>query len=113
MNGMRVKLTFSFTAGGNSFPVAVTVTGLTEKEMPPGEDFIHVEIPGMCIGGGDVGVGSCSSQQVGHLFLMRNSEGGKSASSTIRNIFSFQVFTSSARSIVTMISMKVKKSLMN
>ena len=55
-------LTFSFTAGGNSFPVAVTVTGLTEKEMPPGEDFIHVEIPGMCIGGGDVGVGVGSSQ---------------------------------------------------
>ena len=74
MNGMRVKLTFSFTAGGNSFLVAVTVTGLTKKEMPPGEDFIHVEIQGMCIGGGDVGVGLCSSQQVGHLFLMRNSE---------------------------------------
>jgi len=49
MNGMQVKLTFSFTAGGNSFLVAVTVSGLTEKEMPPGEDFIHVEIPGMCI----------------------------------------------------------------
>ena len=55
---------FSFTAGGNSFPVAVTVSGLTKKEMPPGEDFIHVEIPGMCIGGGDVGVGVGSSQQV-------------------------------------------------
>ena len=77
MNGMRVKLTFSFTAGGNSFPVAVTVSGLTEKEMPLGEDFIHVEIPGMCIGGGDVGVGIGSSQQVGHLYLMRNSEGAE------------------------------------
>ncbi len=49
--------------------------GLTNKEMPPGEDFIHVEIPGLCIGGGDVCVDS--SQQVGHLFLMRNSEGAK------------------------------------
>ena len=57
MNGMQVKLTFSFTAMGNCFPVTVTVSGLTEKEMPPGEEFIHVEIPGLCIGGGDVGVG--------------------------------------------------------
>ena len=75
MNGMRVKLTFSFTAMGNCFPVTVTVSGLTEKEMPPGEEFIHVEIPGLCIGGGDVGVGF--SQQVGHLFLMRNTEGAE------------------------------------
>jgi hypothetical protein len=43
--------------------------------MPLGENFIHVEIPGLCIGGGDVGVGS--SQQVGHLLLMRNTEGAK------------------------------------
>ena len=64
MNGMQVKLTFSFTAGGNSFPVAVTVSGLTKKEMPPGEDFIHVEIPGMCIVCSDVFVGVGSSQQV-------------------------------------------------
>ena len=48
-NGMHVKLTFSFTAEGNSFPIAVTVSGLTEKEMPPGENFIHVKIPGMSV----------------------------------------------------------------
>ena len=77
MNDMQVKLTFSFTAGGNSLPIAVTVSGLTKKEMPSGEDFIHVKIPGMCIGGGDVGVGIGSSQQVGHLFLMRNTDGAE------------------------------------
>ncbi len=60
---------------GNCFLVRVTVSGLTKKEMPPVEDFIHVEIPGLCIGGGDVGVGF--SQQAGHLFLMRNTEGAK------------------------------------
>jgi hypothetical protein len=32
--------------------------------MTPGEEFIHVEISGLCIGGGGVGVGS--SHQVGH-----------------------------------------------
>jgi hypothetical protein len=66
MNGMQVKLTFSFTAMGNCFPVTLTVSSLTEKEKPPGEEFIHVEIPGLCIGGGDVGIGF--SQQFGHLF---------------------------------------------
>jgi hypothetical protein len=61
---------------GNRFLVTVTVSDLTKKEMLLGEDFIHVEIPGLCIGGGDVDVGS--SQQVSYLFLMtRNSEGAK------------------------------------
>ncbi len=74
MNGMRVKLTFTFTAMGNCFPLVVTVMGLTKKEMPR-KDFVHVEIPGLCIGGGGVSVDS--SQQVGRLFLMRNTEGAK------------------------------------
>jgi hypothetical protein len=60
---------------GNCFPVTVTMSGLTKKEMPPGEDFIHVEITGLCIGSANVGVGY--SQQVSHLFLMRNSECAK------------------------------------
>jgi hypothetical protein len=56
--------------------VGVNVTGLTEKEMP-GKDFVHMQIPVLCIGGG--GVSIASSQQVGHLFLMRNTEGAKKA----------------------------------
>jgi hypothetical protein len=74
VNGMRVKLTFTFTAMGYCFSLAVTVAGLTEKEMP-GKDFVHVQIPGLCIGGGGVSVDS--NQQFGHLFLMRNTEGAK------------------------------------
>jgi hypothetical protein len=50
------------------------VAGLTEKEMP-GKDFAHVQIPGLYIGGG--GVSRDSNQQLGHLFLMRNTEGTK------------------------------------
>ena len=76
MSGMRVKLTFTFTAMGNCFPLVVTVTGLTEWEMN-GKDFVHVEIPGLCIGGGGVSVDS--SEQCGHLFLMRNTEGAEKA----------------------------------
>ncbi len=76
MNGMRVNLTFTFTAMGNCFPLVVTVTGLTEWEMS-GKDFFHVEIPGLCIGGGGVSINS--SKQCGHLFLMRNTEGAEKA----------------------------------
>ena len=76
MSGMRVKLTFTFTAMGNCFPLVVTVTGLTEWEMN-GKDFVHIEIPGLCIGGGGVSVDS--SEQCGHLFLMRNTEGAEKA----------------------------------
>jgi hypothetical protein len=42
-----------------------------------GKDFVHVEIPGLCIGGGGVSVDS--SEQCGHLFLMRNTEGAEKA----------------------------------
>jgi hypothetical protein len=75
MNGLLVKLTFTFTAMGNCFPLVVTVAGLTEKEMP-GKDFVHVQIPGLCIGGGGVSIDS--NQQLG-LFFMRNTEGAKKA----------------------------------
>ena len=76
MNGMRVKLTFTFTAMGNCFPLVVTVMGLTKSKMS-GKDFVHVEIPGLCIGGGGMSIDS--SEQCGHLFLMRNTEGAEKA----------------------------------
>jgi len=42
-----------------------------------GKDFVHIEIPGLCIGEGGVSVDS--SEQCGHLFLMRNTEGAEKA----------------------------------
>jgi hypothetical protein len=101
MNGMRVKLTFTFTAMGNCFPLVVTVMGLIKKEMPR-KDFVHVEIPGLCIGGGGVSIDS--SQQVGHLFLMRNTEGAKKARFRYytRSIFLYLESTCSIRIIVTL-----------
>ena len=74
MNGLRVKPTFTFTAMGNCFPLVVTVAGLTDYEMP-GEDFVHVQIPRLCIGGGCVSVDS--NQQLGHLFLMKEGKGAE------------------------------------
>jgi hypothetical protein len=76
MSGMRGKLTFTFTTMGNSFPLVVTVTGLTEWEIF-GQYFVHVEIPGLCIGRGGVSVDQ--NEQCGHLFLMRNTEGAEKA----------------------------------
>jgi hypothetical protein len=76
MSSMQVKLTFTFTAMGHCFPLVVTVSGLTEQELS-GQDFVHIEIPGLCIGGGGVVVDS--NNQCGHLFLMHNTEGAERA----------------------------------
>jgi hypothetical protein len=74
MSGMRVKVTFTFSAMGTCFPLVCTVTGLTEREMPTGKEFIHVKVPGLCIGGGGVNI---NNQEVGHLLFMRNTVGAE------------------------------------
>jgi hypothetical protein len=50
------------------------MNGSTEREMPTGEEFIHVKVPGLCIGGGGVNI---NNQEVGHLLFMRNTEGAE------------------------------------
>jgi len=72
MNGMRVKLTFTFSAIGTCMPLVCTVAGLTEREMPNGDEFIHVKIPGLCVGGGGVNI---NNKEFGHLLLMRDTVG--------------------------------------
>jgi hypothetical protein len=74
MSGMRVKLTFTFSAMGTCFSLVCTVSGLTEREMLMGEEFIHIRVPGLCIGGGGVNI---NNQEVGHLLFMRNTEGAE------------------------------------
>ncbi|KAL7498904.1 hypothetical protein ACHAWT_008594 [Skeletonema menzelii] len=71
MNGMRVKLTFTFSAAGMCAPLFVTVSGLSEEEMP-NKPFLHMKVPGLCIGGGGVTVGN---ECEGHVFFMRKMEG--------------------------------------
>ena len=67
MRGMRVKLTFTFSAVGTSAPLFVSVVGLTERELP--EDMcIPMRIEGLCVGGGGVNVGWKGD---GWLVLMR------------------------------------------
>ncbi len=74
MSGTHVKLTFTFSAMGTCFPLVSTVSGLTEIEMPTGKEFIHVTVPGLCIGGGGVNI---NNQEVSHLLFMRNTKGAK------------------------------------
>jgi hypothetical protein len=72
MSGMHVKLTFTFSVMGTCFPLVCTVTGLSEREMPTGKEFIHVKVPGLCIGASGVNI---NNQEVGHLLFMWNTKG--------------------------------------
>jgi hypothetical protein len=74
MSGMHVKLTFNFSAMVTCFPLVCTVTGLAEWEMPTGEEFFHVKVPGLCIGSGGV---NGNNQEVSHLLFMCNTKGAK------------------------------------
>jgi len=68
---MRVRLLLTFSAMGTCFPLIYTVTGLTGREMPMGMGFIHVKVPGLCIGGGDVNI---NNQRIGHVLFMKNTK---------------------------------------
>ncbi len=59
---------------GTCFPLVCTVTGLTEREMPTGKEFIHVKVPGLRISGGGINI---NNQEVGHLLFMRNTKGAE------------------------------------
>jgi hypothetical protein len=72
MSGTQVKLTFTFSAMGTCFLLVCTISGLTKREMPTGQEFIHVNVPGLCIGGGGVNI---NNDVVGHVLFMRNTEG--------------------------------------
>jgi hypothetical protein len=67
MCGMRVKITWTFSGGGTCAPLFITVSGLNEREMPPGKDLIVLKIPGLCIGGSGVG----SNAQHGYVVFLR------------------------------------------
>ena len=62
---MRVKLTWTFSGGGTCAPLFITVSGLNDQEMTPGNDLIVLKIPGLCIGGSAVG----SNVQNGYVVL--------------------------------------------
>ena len=54
MCGMRVKNNLMFSGGGTCALLFITVSGLNDREMPPGKDLIVLKIPGLCIGSSGV-----------------------------------------------------------
>ncbi len=55
--GLRVRLTFTFTASGLAAPPYVAVSGLTEEELFPAlceHGILAEKIPGLCKGGDDL-----------------------------------------------------------
>ena len=69
--GMRVKLTFTFTGGGQMFNPYVTVSGLSERELPQKNcpsGILTVPIPGLCM--------ECNRdprcEKVGHVIFLCN-----------------------------------------
>ena len=71
MCGMRVKLTYTFSGAGIMAPIFITVLGLNERELPQGQ-CVSLKIPGLCVGGGGVTVGS---KGFGILMFMRGEQG--------------------------------------
>ena len=71
MNGVRVKVTFTFSGAGMTAPLFITVSGLSEEEMP-NDEFLHVQVPGLAVGGEGVTVGN---KTMGHIFFMRKGKG--------------------------------------
>ena len=72
MKGMRVNMTFAFSGAGTCLPIVVCVSGLSDAELP-GTDFLHLEVPGLCIGGG----ASIGNKQVGHILFMKSTPRAK------------------------------------
>lgn len=64
MSGMRVALTIALSGAGTYLPIVVCFSGLTEHELPD-MDFLEIEIPGFCIGGGS----NISNKNPGYLIL--------------------------------------------
>ena len=71
MNGMRVKITYTFSAAGTCAAIFITVLGLTERELPQ-DQCVSLSIEGLCVGGGGVTVGNKTK---GYLVFMRGESG--------------------------------------
>ena len=68
MNGMRVKLTFTFSAIGTCALIFISISGLTPKELPK-EACIILQVEGLCIDGGEVSIGN---KEKGYITFTRN-----------------------------------------
>ena len=67
MCGLRVKITYTFSAAGTMAPIFIYVLGLNDHTLP-NDDCISMKIKGLCVGGGGINV---SSKQCGTLLFMK------------------------------------------
>ena len=59
-------MTFAFSAAGTCLLLVVYVSGVSEQELPR-TDFLELEVPGMCIGGGS----NIQNKELGYILFMR------------------------------------------
>ena len=67
--GLRVRLTFTFTAAGLSAPPYIAISGLTNAELSPElcrDGILATKVPGLCKGGDDI-----SNSGFGWLVFLR------------------------------------------
>ena len=84
MCGLRVKITYTFSAAGTMAPIFISVLGLNDRELP-NDDCISMKIEGLCVGGGGINVGS---KQCGTLLFMK----GKGCDRARYEIYKEEVF---------------------
>ena len=72
MNGRRVKHHVIGNGAGDTAATCITIY-LTDAEMPGDKDFIMMDIEGLCPGG----YGVNGLKEVGHVLLMKSTEGAK------------------------------------
>ena len=75
MNGLRVKLTYTFSAAGIIANIFISVCGLTKAELPTltcPTGLLAIEVEGLSVGGGGVTVGNKSK---GWIVFVRSDPG--------------------------------------
>ena len=108
--GLRVRLTFAFTASGFVAPPYIVVSGLTGDELCPKlcpDGILATEVPGLCKCGDEI-----FNNGIGWLVFLRvdpkdRTDGGKNSSLSIANkksfitmmMFSIPSFVKSARNL--------------
>ena len=109
--GLRVRLTFTFTASGLAAPLYIAVSGLTGDELCPKlcpDDILATEVPGLCKGGDGI-----FNNDIGWLVFLcadpkERTDGGDNGSLGTANkqkifitmmMFSFPSFVRSARNL--------------
>ena len=78
--GVRIVINSTFTAGGLSAPIFVSVFGLTNEEMSGPEDIVTVEVPGLTVGSHQ----DVYSTGIGYLSFVRGS--GSTGNNDANNI---------------------------